>query len=236
MRLQQVTFTGIDGRTDLGRLWELQQEFPFVEWGVLCSQNWQPKNRYFNPSYLGALRRGLNLSVHLCGAIARAAVKGDWSLFREWAKGDWDIFSRCQLNVSVNKNNPRVFYYEGDAEVFDEVILQQRSADNCDLFLQSKGSHISALLDASGGHGIDTPICVLDSPYKIGYAGGFNPSNVEEKLRFLFENIHQGSFWIDMESGVRTDDWFDLDKVQAVLTICKQVISCYETSERRCKL
>lgn len=32
------------------------------------------------------------------------------------------------------------------------------------------------------------------------------------------------SYWIDMESGVRTDDWFDLDKVVKVLQICDNVL------------
>ena len=38
------------------------------------------------------------------------------------------------------------------------------------------------------------------------------------------EKVRQGEFWIDMESGVRTDDWFDLDKVRRVLAICNEVI------------
>ena len=48
-----------------------------------------------------------------------------------------------------------------------------------------------------------------------------------EKLTFLMENEQVGDFWIDMESGVRTDDWFDLDKVTKVLETCELVIKDY---------
>ena len=61
-------------------------------------------------------------------------------------------------------------------------------------------------------------------PFKVGYAGGFNPENVADKLHYLLTNDEVGDFWIDMESGVRTDDWFDLDKVRRVLAICNEVI------------
>ena len=63
---------------------------------------------------------------------------------------------------------------------------------------------------------------------KIGYAGGINPGNVADKLTFLMENEMVGDFWIDMESGVRTDDWFDIDKVRRVLEICEPIISKYK--------
>lgn len=68
------------------------------------------------------------------------------------------------------------------------------------------------------------PLKILKTHGKVGYAGGFNPDNVAEKLSFLMENSQVGDFWIDMESGVRTDDWFDTDKVRRVLRICKEVI------------
>jgi hypothetical protein len=42
------------------------------------------------------------------------------------------------------------------------------------------------------------------------------------------ENEQVGDFWIDMESGVRTDDWFDIDKVRRVLEICEPIINKYK--------
>ena len=86
---------------------------------------------------------------------------------------------------------------------------------------------MSFLLDASGGRGIDTPINIVTSPgIHIGYAGGIGPDNVEMKLRKLLEYPSNESFWIDMETHVRTDDdWLDLDKVERVLEICAPIIN-----------
>ena len=41
---------------------------------------------------------------------------------------------------------------------------------------------------------------------------------------FLLKNVSMGEFWIDMESGVRTEDWFDIDKVEKVLKLCQMVL------------
>lgn len=232
MKLQHITFTGIDGKTDLRLLWDIQQDYPIAEFGVLVAKNWRDNgNRYFNPSYLDALEsrsQSMNLSAHLCGSIARAAIRGDWEPFREWAGTYPFFFNRCQINIAKSADNPDTFIYEEDAKHFEEIILQQRSATDCPLFMNSKVTeHITVLLDDSGGKGIDTPIVPLDLGHKIGYAGGINPDNVADKLAFLMESDKVGDFWIDMESGVRSDDWFDLNKVVKVLEICKPIIEKY---------
>jgi hypothetical protein len=213
----------------MGELWDLQQEYPYVEWGVLVSQNWKTNgNRYFNPGYLLGLARGLNLSAHLCGNIARAAVKGNMSPFADWAKGDGFIFDRCQLNISNSNTLPDKFEFSNEiSSYFDEVILQQKGINDCDFYLKSQNPDVSILLDASGGNGINTPIEIPDIQGKIGYAGGINQDNVADKLTYLIENS-PGPFWIDMESGVRTNDWFDTDKVKNILKICDNIIKKYE--------
>ena len=231
MKLQHITFTGIDGKTDLGALWELQQQYPIAEFGVLVAKNWRENgNRYFNPSYLDALDgSGLNLSAHLCGSIARAAVRGDFDPFRAWARSFPFIFNRCQLNIATSKENPDSFQLRGETLLFDEVILQQKSVEDCPLWIGSPASdYVTVLFDASGGQGIDTPIKVMPVIHKVGYAGGISPKNVAEKLTYLLQNPDVGDFWIDMESGVRTDDWFDIDKVRRVLEICEPIINKYK--------
>ena len=203
-------------------------QHPIAEFGVLVSKNWRENgNRYFNPSYIKALFNSkLNLSAHLCGSIARSAISGDVIPFIEWANGCVNIFDRCQINIAKNEENPNCFDVDDDIkQLFNEVILQQTSADNCDLYKASAAQNdmVTVLLDASGGEGIDTPIKTLKGK-KVGYAGGINPDNVADKLSFLLQNENVGDFWIDMESGVRTDDWFDIDKVIKVLQICDKVI------------
>lgn len=226
-RLQHITFTGIDWKTDLNELAEIQKQYPYVEWGVLVSKNWKTNgNRYFNPSFIKVLDSNLNLSAHMCGSVAREAVNGNLNPFLDWSRGYSYIFKRCQLNISRSEKNPEKFEYRGDmSDYFDEVILQQNEVNNCDLFMKSMGNrHVSILLDASGGNGINTDIELLDVRSKVGYAGGINASNVAEKLTYLEENC-KTPYWIDMEVGVRTDDWFDTEKVRQVLEICDPIIN-----------
>jgi hypothetical protein len=40
-----------------------------------------------------------------------------------------------------------------------------------------------------------------------------NPDNIEEQNAAIAST---GRYWLDMESGVRTDDWLDLDKCESV--------------------
>lgn len=228
--LKHITFTGVDAKTDINALYQIQKEFPIVEWGILVSKNWRENgNRYFNPSFLPALEhRRLNLSCHLCGSIARSAIRQDWKPLHNWLCrcGYTSMFNRCQINVGSEKDNPSCFRYTGDAMDFNEIIIQQPSANDCGLFLRSiyapNKNRVTTLLDASGGKGLESQIEILNLPHKIGYAGGISADNVGEKLEYLLSHI-SGEFWIDMESGVRTNDWFDIDKVYKVLEIYQSI-------------
>lgn len=230
-RLKHITFTGIDAKTDIVALQEIQKEYPIVEFGVLTSYHWYENgNRYLDPRLMRALRNsGLNLALHVCGSAAHDAAIGQWADINHLTYGALDVFKRIQLNISGRKDNPEychTAFVDGQ-----EIIIQQRSASEVGLF-ENTQTHwpfaidkFSTLLDASGGRGIDTELKVLPSDDKVGYAGGFNPDNVGDKLSFLLRNVTQGEFWIDMESGVRTDDWFDIDKVLKVLHTCQEVLS-----------
>ena len=239
MRLKHITFTGIDAKTDVKALQEIQREFPLVEFGVLTSYHWYENgNRYLDPSLIEKLRtKDLHLSLHVCGSAAHDAAVGDWKTVDDKLTKEFlTMFKRVQLNISNRKDNPAFCWIP--LVIGQELIVQQRSGDDMALYEETvkhwnerpypHRDTISVLLDASGGRGIDTLLKVLPTSGKVGYAGGFNPDNVGEKLPFLLENTRMGEFWIDMESGVRTDDWFDIDKVYHVLQVCKKVISEYK--------
>lgn len=229
MRLKQITFTGIDEKTDIAALKEIQKEYPMVEWGMLTSYHWgENGNRYPNPKLTRSLvSTGLNLSLHLCGKAAIDAAEGRWECIEGLVKHNLSLFKRIQLNLAE-----RVFitsYCALPKYINQEIIIQQHSVRDMDLYVRTialtlHSGYFSVLLDASGGRGKDTPIEVLKTKKHVGYAGGINPDNVAEKLSYLFNEVKEGTFWIDMESGVRTDDWFDLDKVVQVLEICKPII------------
>lgn len=131
-----------------------------------------------------------------------------------------------QLNVS----NWRGEDYEWKPSVPDgvsEVILQQRSYDDCQLYhshqkAQGAGRDFGdfvMLMDTSGGLGMfmGTPEGT-DLPY-VGCAGGLNAENVCGVVRELNENPLVHDYWIDMEAGVRDEeDWFSVDACERVLT------------------
>jgi hypothetical protein len=234
MKLKHITFTGIDAKTPLWGLIDLQKEYPIAEFGVLMSYKWQTNgNRYLDPALLSLLDAGrneLNLSLHICGRATVDAMNGDWTKIDAHLFGNLDIFSRTQLNIGTRKSKPE--YAQPSPDNSLEVIIQQKDVNSLDVYNNTikhfEDGRFSVLLDASGGNGINTPINILPIEGKVGYAGGFNPDNAAEKLAYLFENHTTGDFWIDMETGVRTDDWFDLDKAQKVLESCQKVIKQYE--------
>ena len=229
-KLRHITFTGVDANTNLMALQDIQSMCPIVEFGVLTSYHWYDNGRrYLNPEFMSNLSGcGLNLALHICGSAAHDAAVGDWEKIDELTCHNLRLFNRIQLNISGRKDNPE--YCETAFIDGQEIIIQQRCASKVDLFENTQAhwpfaiDKFSTLLDASGGRDIDTPIEVLKTKEKVGYAGGINPDNVGDKLRCLLQNPDVGDFWIDMESGVRTDDWFDTFKIREVLYICHEVL------------
>lgn len=218
--LKHITFTGIDDSTEVTKLQAIQRMYPFVEFGVLLSRERTGSDpRFPSVSTIIALKdAGLNLSLHLCGSLAKEAVRGDFSGTNYMLGPYKDLFGRVQLNISPYKDNPDSLDFENPSWV-KELIIQQKGPDDCGLFLRSlprRGT--SVLLDASGGKGIDTPIRILKGREKVGYAGGISHENVRKKLLKIKNSKDVGPFWMDMESGVRTDNRFDIFKVLAVLS------------------
>lgn len=81
----------------------------------------------------------------------------------------------------------------------------------------------SVLFDPSGGRGIEA--FRWPSPpigCHLGYAGGIKPDQIVDTLKEI--GVVDSPFWIDMESGVRTDDKFDLAKVRQVLEAAKPFV------------
>ncbi len=239
-KLTGITFTGVDEWTDLDRLQEIQEKYPYAEFGILLSKNWKENgNRYLNPSLWRSLSDyNLNLSLHLCGSVAREAYKGNWEPLTELLQQDGvlkyrvtRLFSRCQLNVAGCSQKEYVFR-DGVAPLhFKEVIIQQKSAEDCPLFknavkqndVLSYANTIALLCDASGGRGVASEIVIFANPYNdyhVGYAGGFGEDNMVQKIEDIMACEDVGEFWVDMESKVRDkDDKFDLDCIERILKL-----------------
>lgn len=218
-KIKGITFTGIDGWTDVEELRTIQLRWPIVEFGVLMSEHWYENGtRYYNPDALKRLAySGLNLSCHLCGRIARRAVRNDFEPAINLCKGYFPLFKRCQLNIATSDKNPEKLVLDVP-DTLEEVIIQQKSVDDIGLFVSGlPNPKLTVLLDASGGRGIVSDIFALDTPLKVGYAGGLSADNIVKAISFLEKTPIVRQYWVDMESSVRTNDVFDVSKVWQVL-------------------
>lgn len=228
-KLKGLSFNGLDTMTNLSRAMDIQEKYPLVEFGVLLSGNWSKNgNRYFNPNFIKVLWDfDLNLSLHLCGRIARRAIRNDFQPGIDLCGGYFNLFQRVQINIaSYGDKNPKDVVLD-IPETVREVIIQQKSADDCKLFTDfytahkdSLGDKVSVLIDGSGGNGVETELNILETTAKVGYAGGIKEENIISKLDYLME--HTDNFWIDLESGARTDDYFDLGKIERM---CEAIYS-----------
>ena len=224
MGLEIVTFTGIDLRTSMSEAHEIQMEFPRVEFGILVGSKTHPNtsesNRFPPLSIIDSWRikntsetentfETEGIAIHLCGKYSRDATRRDGDM--EHAFDICTGFERVQVNSAKYPDHERIerFAEEVDAR---SIILQRRSAEH-----PIHHPQIEYLFDKSGGRGTEGFSHWPDPERegRCGYAGGINPGNVAKVLEFVTRHGDR-RVWIDMETGVRTDDWLDLGKVREV--------------------
>jgi phosphoribosylanthranilate isomerase len=112
------------------------------------------------------------------------------------------------------------------------IQFRENSLDNCveiaDLLFNP---HF--LFDSSGGRGeLPDSWPTIDLP-NMGAAGGLNPENIRANLDLMRERGYiRDGFWIDVESGVRTDDRWDWDKARAFIENTEDAQSIMEVVPR----
>lgn len=227
MKINKVTITGADNKVKGEDLLKLQEQYPFVEWGVLFSLSKEGHQRF--PSLLHIEQELnsplLNLSAHFCGHYSKEVLENQNTLHIE-ALGN---FKRIQLNYVFRKGaNYDLLALRDYLKKTDKQIILQYNKSNQEVlehFLKwLPDQKLNLLFDSSGGRG--TAIKLIERPFDhyTGYSGGINPDNIENVIKLIRNHKRIDEVWIDMESGVRTDNEFDLDKVKDVLEKCKQLI------------
>lgn len=218
--LTLVTLTGADNKTNISKIEELSAEFPFVEWGFLIGSSF--RGRFPTPSFFEELAGvQLNFSLHFCGGPLNYLLDGNLVLHPSIP---YKIFQRYQLN----------FHGESISEKFasnllkveelksHQIIVQMDGVNNWVLdFLLENGLDAVGLFDESHGAGVLPEKWPIAKQSLVGYAGGLGPENIKEQLKSI-EKVSKANFWIDMETKVRTNDIFDLDKCRKVLEICME--------------
>jgi hypothetical protein len=228
-----VTITGADDTVHPKALSRFQKRYPFVEWGILLSRSNKGAPRFPSLEWLRSLKsysNELRLSGHICGSLIKDLLHGR-DIFKDELSEWLDIFDRFQLNfhgiptdvtgeelATVLKNYPNkefIFQYDNINNSFMEKSLQE-------------GMSVSALFDLSHGTGVLPD--EWNKPLKnvnCGYAGGLGPDNLFEQISRI-EKLTSGiSYWIDMESRVRSnnDQLFDMEKVSRCLKIAEDFIT-----------
>ena len=199
MQLQYTSITGADDAVSPKDLVKLSQEFPFVEWAILLLPARAGTARCPSKQWIkdfSAQAKGLHTAMHLCDEALLGFIRGDKEILDLMAG-----FQRIQLNLKFGA-------VEGK---YDPADLVRRVKDN---------PNHAVLFDESAGRGIspDSWDAPLDGHFS-GYAGGLKPDNVAQNLETIAKVAKGHVTWIDMETGVRTDDKFDLAKVRRVLEI-----------------
>jgi hypothetical protein len=204
-----ITFTGIDQYTDLERVASLSGRYP-IEWAILYSRNRQGiENRYptietIEKVFAMKEKAGLRLAAHLCGKYAQDVMTGSFDRSLP-PLGAYD-------RIQVNHVNPDPAKLRAFAIPQQPVIAQWRDPESFPTEYQG----IEWLYDPSGGRGIKPegwPENRSDRP--MGYAGGINPENAYRVNEEVGQKSPAG-YWLDMETGIRTEDRLDLNLVERV--------------------
>jgi hypothetical protein len=202
-----ITFTGADDYTHVGEMTALSGQYP-IEWGILFS----PRRQGIDMRYPGGeaqsrlLWSGLRLSAHLCGAYSKE-IMSDGHLISH-PPVDLGVFDRIQVNHGSPDPQKIIKFRKGWGAM--RCIAQARA----DEF--PADTSVDWLFDISGGRGTEPKAWPKYPGRLVGYAGGINPGNV---AKVIAEIDATGPYWIDMESGVRTGDVFDLSLCRKVCEI-----------------
>jgi hypothetical protein len=203
---QYITFTGIDRADLLPGMLDLAERYP-VEWGVLVDQAQEGAPLFPDAEVRRVLQAApLRLSAHLCGLAARAVVDGGTVGL------DLAGFARVQVNHGRAGSTER--------DIANSARFGARHGVRVALQCQGdfpRDGRVDWLYDVSFGTGVRPAAwpAIAEDQLFCGYSGGLNPATVRATLDAL--PVAPGAaYWIDMESGVRTGNRFDLAKCEAV--------------------
>jgi len=207
-----IAFTGVDLATVIDDLKALSARYP-IEWGILIDPAQESLPLFPDVATRQTLLTAgeLRFAAHVCGDEAKRIANAP-----DTATLDLAGFSRLQVNHS----------FEGSSVAQIENTVRFGRHRGLRAMLQCKGTfpadaRLDWLFDTSFGRGAAPsawPKLPAGGPF-CGFSGGINAGNVVDVLKAI--DAEDGAlYWIDMESGVRTDGWFDLDKCE---TVCKAV-------------
>lgn len=230
--LKLISFTGADNRTSVDELDALNQYMVsksniIPEWALLIYLEAEGLAR--NPDKTKRsqiLELKYQTAAHLCGEKAFHLVLSRDTQFLDELKK----YNRVQLNVNARKKDfspaqiKNIYDILADENISTIFQFHQQSQDFILKYLQNSQenkkdpTNQTILFDTSKGRGI-SPVSWPSPIGKFcGYAGGLNPENIvdaNDKIVGYFENT-DNAYWLDMESGLRINNEFSLQKCKEV--------------------
>ncbi len=218
--LKRISFSGIDEQTKVADIKKLYDKYPFLEFTFLYSQqrNQKGQGRYPRSVILkGYKKAGVPMALHLCGEIAHNLIHdSNWSVVYKELDGYMNLFDRIQINIPKTNKFSKEMSFPKDKQ----IIIQLHEGTERLFECYKNVENVVGLQDSSGGRGITEMVWRYPETEPFGYAGGINPENVVEIVKSINE-ICETDFWIDMETGIRTNDKFDIKKCEEV---CEKLI------------
>lgn len=220
-----LTLTGIDAKTDPKWISTAIKSlirttgYSALEFGILRSPKVDQSPRYPGRE---AIKRLLsaghpgNFAFHLCGRYARMVHALEWAELCDII--DFRQVGRVQINSTECDEKAILTLMRFAIHIDRPVIMQWRD----DVF-PCVPALIHLLQDRSGGRGVaetrwSTPHALSRKANgTIGYAGGLGPGNVADAMQAISAASSGSQFWVDCESSLRTDDWFDTAKAEAMI-------------------
>lgn len=225
MLINKLTITGADDSVDPIQLINLSKLYPFVEWGILYSVNKEGTNRYPSQKWINILNNyEVNLSAHFCGWHSKSVLEGGkYYLINNLTPN----YKRVQLNYSFFNflYDLESLYKYSESITNRKIILQHNNKNSEPLRKHKPTENINILYDSSGGRG--KVISGINQPFinnYTGYSGGLSPENIEHFCDLITKYPNESNVWLDLESGVRTDNVFDIKKVEEVLSIVSKFV------------
>lgn len=171
------------------------------------------------------------LSLHLCGDGVRQFLKEKSEIINLS-----HFFERVQLNFSISEYDQddlfdHIEHLASGNSFTGNIILQQNKSKKEFNKKFVNNNRIVFLFDGSGGFGrvLDAPEQPITGNY-CGYAGGIGPDTVEDILIKIYKLKSDANFYIDMESKIREDNYFSIEKCQKVIEIASKLKEKYESN------
>lgn len=218
MDIRYVSLTGADDNTAHKDLAQLTEQYPKVEWALLMFPERDGLARNPTKAWRDTFHamKFPQTALHLCGSAIERFAEENPALLNEI-----ESFKRVQINLKPNRATIElVEKLTRVVEKFPQLqFITQYNDVNGEYFKYwNPISNHAYLFDGSLGKGVKPEQWQAPVLNKFcGYAGGLSPDNIEAELVKISQVTQGHTIWIDMESGIRSEDQFDLHKANKIL-------------------